>query len=105
MAVKGYRKRYIVFEIISNKEIEFETAKNAIIESSEKLIGSLGISKANLRFLSDFYKKNRGVIVVNHNYVSKIKLAIALIKKIKNSDAIVQTKKVYGTLKKIKSIF
>lgn len=104
MAVKPNRKRYIWFEIISDKEIGFENAKNAIFDSATKLLGSLGLSRSHLKVLHDFYKKNRGVIVVNHDYVPKIKLSIALIRKIKNQNVIIQTKKVFGTLKKIKGL-
>ena len=82
MAVKPNRKRYILFEIISDKKNEFEITKKAIFDSANNLLGSLDISKAHLKMLPDFYSKNLGVISVNHNYVPKIKLAIALIEKI-----------------------
>jgi RNase P/RNase MRP subunit POP5 len=105
MAVKPNRKRYILFEIISDKEIGFELSKRAILDSAEKLIGSLGISKADLRLLPDFYSKNRGVISVNHDYIPKIKLAVALIQRIGSQDIIFHTKRVFGTLRKIKNMF
>jgi len=105
MAVKPNRKRYILFEIISDKEIGFELSKRAILDSTEKLIGSLGISKADLRLLPDFYSKNRGVISVNHDYIPKIKLAVTLIQRIGSQDVIFHTKRVFGTLRKIKNMF
>jgi RNase P/RNase MRP subunit POP5 len=105
MAVKPNRKRYILFEIISDKEIGFELSKRAILDSAEKLIGSLGISKADLRLLPDFYSKNQGVISVNHDYIPKIKLAVALIQRIGSQDVIFRTKRVFGTLRKIKNMF
>ena len=102
---KPYRKRYILFKIISDKEIRYETAKKAILDSSLKLLGELGTSKANIKVLPDFWQKNRGVISVNHNYVPKIKLSLALIKQINNQKVIVLSEKVFGTLKKIKIMF
>ena len=105
MAVKLNRKRYIWFEIISDKEIKFEIAKQAIFDSAIKLFGSLGISKSHLKVLPDFYKKNQGVLSINHDYISKTKLALAMITKIGNQKTIFQSKKVFGTLKKIKYIF
>ena len=104
MAVKPNRKRYILFEIISDKEIGFELSKRAILDSVEKLIGSLGISKADLKLLPDFYSKNQGIISANHDYIPKIKLGVALIERIGNQDVIVRTTKVFGTLKKIKNM-
>jgi ribonuclease P/MRP protein subunit POP5 len=105
MAVKANRKRYILFEIISDKELSLKSVNEAIFSSSQQLLGELETSKAHLIVLSDFYKNHKSVIQVNHNYVQKIKLALALIKKINNQDVIIQTKTVFGTLKKIKSYF
>lgn len=105
MAVKQNRKRYILFKIISDKEIQYEIAKRAILDSSFKLLGELEVSKANIKILPEFWQKNGGVISVNHNYVPKIKLSLALIKQIQTQKVIVFSEKVFGTLKKIKNMF
>ena len=105
MAVKQNRKRYIPFRIISDREIQFETAKRAILESSFVLLGELGASKANINVLPEFWRNNSGVISVNHNYVQKLKFSLALIKQIHTQRIVVYTQKVYGTLKKIKTMF
>ena len=105
MAVKQNRKRYIFFKIISDREIQFETAKRAILESSSILLGELGTSKANINVLPEFWQNNSGVISVSHNYVQKLKFSLALIKHIHNQYVIVRTTKVYGTLKKLKNMF
>jgi RNase P/RNase MRP subunit POP5 len=102
MAVKTNRKRYILFEIISNKEISLKMAEDAVFESSLRLLGELGVSEAKIMFLPEFWHKNSGVISANANYIPKIKTVLALIKKISGHDVIIKSIKVFGTLRKIK---
>ena len=97
------RKRYIVFEIISNKELSSDMAERAILDGSLRLLGELGTSEAGIRFLSEFWAKNKGVLSANANHIPKVKLVLALIKKISGHDVIIKSIKVFGTLKKIKS--
>ena len=100
---KQNRKRYILFEIISNKELSSDMAESAILESSLRFLGELGTSEAGIRFLPEFWHKNKGVLSANANHIPKVKLALALIKKISGHDVIIRSIKVFGTLKKIKS--
>lgn len=97
------RKRYILFEIMSNKEISADTAEKSILGSSLGFLGELGISEAGIRFFPEFWAKNTGVISANATHIPKVKLVLALIKKISGHDVIVKSVKVFGTLKKIKS--
>jgi RNase P/RNase MRP subunit POP5 len=105
MAVKGNRKRYILFKIISDREISFENAERAILHSSLALLGEVDAGKANVRLMPEFWQKNGGVISLNHNYIPKVKLSLALIKQINSQKVIVYSEKVFGTLKKIKNMF
>jgi len=101
--VKLNRKRYIVFEITSNKEFSSDMAERAILDSSLKFLGELGTSEAGIKFLHEFWHENKGVLSANANHIPKVKLVLALIKKISGHDVMIRSKKVFGTLKKIKS--
>ena len=103
MAVKPNRKRYILFEIISNKAFDINMAERAILDSSLKFLGEFGASEAKITFLPEFWGENKGVLSVNAIYVPKVKLAFALIKKISGHDVILRSIKVFGTIRKIKS--
>jgi RNase P/RNase MRP subunit POP5 len=103
MAVKADRKRYILFEVISNKEHRFDEVKEAVTASSQRILGELGTSEASLRFLPEFWKRNRGVLVTNQANIPKMKLVLALTKKVSGHDIIIRSIKVFGTLRKIKS--
>ena len=105
MAVRPYRKRYILFEIISNQEIDEKKVEKTIFQSTNKLLGSYGTSKSKLRFMPQFWRKKQGVLSVEHSHVPKIKTALAMVSTIGNQKIILYSKKVYGTLKKIKKIY
>ncbi len=102
---KPYRKRYILFEVISDSNINENLIENAIGEAIKKLFGEFGLSEAHPKLLTEFSQENKSVLRTDHRYVQKVKLAMALIEEINTKKIILKTDKVYGTLKKIKSIF
>ena len=99
---KPYRKRYILFEIISNSRIKENLIEKAILQSMKRLFGEIGVSESRIKILTEFSEKNQHVLRVDHRYVPKAKLAMAMIKEINKKKVIFKTIKVYGTLKKIK---
>ena len=105
MAVRPYRKRYILFEIISDKEINEKIIENTIFQSTKKLLGSMGTSNSKLKFMSNFWDGEKGVLRVEHTHVPKIKTSLAMIDKIGRQKVILYSKKVFGTLKKVKKIY
>lgn len=99
------RKRYIGFKIISDKEIEPKEFEKAVKDSFMRLFGEFGLSSANPKLLYEFWDKNTGVLQTNNIAIPKIKISLALLKEIGGIKIIVQTLKVFGTLKKIKERF
>ena len=100
---KPYRKRYILFEVISDGSINENKVENAVLTAIKRLFGEFGLSEAHPKLLTEFSIKNRHVLLVDHRYTQKAKLAMALIKEINEKKVIFKTDKVYGTLKKIKN--
>jgi len=98
------KKRYIVIEIIGNK-INVGKSENQIYQSIIKFLGELGVSRANIKIISDSWKGNKGIIKTNVKYVDEVKVALGLIKKLENKDIIVNVVGVSGILKKAKSKF
>jgi len=101
------KKRYIVFEVISGKEIEFEELIKAIWSSTINLIGTLGVAKTNLKFLTDIYdkEKQRFVIRCLPKDVELVRLAIALITEINEKKVCIRSLGITGTLKSAKIKF
>jgi RNase P/RNase MRP subunit POP5 len=48
------KKRYLVYEVITNKEITKQDAENAVKQAIKEFIGDYGMAKANIRFMKDW---------------------------------------------------
>ena len=97
------KKRYLVFEIVSNKKItSFDAVSKAIWQESLAFLGELGLSKAGIRILNKRFdsKTQRGIIKVNNLYVPHLKSALLMVDKIGNQKAILKSVGVSGILKK-----
>jgi len=101
---KSYRKRYILFEIISDSDIGNDSVENAIKNSIKKLFGEFGLSEANPKLLRELSKNKVYTLQIDHKYIQKVKVAMASIIEINKKPVIFKTIKVYGTLKKIKEV-
>lgn len=93
------KKRYVVFEVISDKTISYSNAINAIIDNYKKYFGIFGMEKSNLAALED-WKNQRGIIKVNNKFTNDLKASLPLIKTIDNQNVIVRCIGVSGTLNK-----
>ena len=92
------KKRYLVFEVISNKEMTSIPDKD-IEESMRRLHGDIGLGKAGLIFLRNKWNKmlQRGIIKVNYKYVDQLRAALCSVHK---GGAIIRSVGVSGILKK-----
>ena len=93
------RKRYLVFEIVSNP-IKFKIVSEAIWDGVLGYLGTKGTAQAGIWLLNDKYNNNKGIIRIGHKYVDDVKASLALIKKIDNTDVIVKSLGVSGILNK-----
>lgn len=98
------KKRYIMFEVISDKKTGFKEVKKAIQASAHDLMGELLLSKAGLSFLDDKWdqKDQVGIIRVNHKYVDHMRMTFCLINKVGRKKAIIHSLGTSGILKKTK---
>lgn len=102
------RKRYIVFEILSDSKIKnYNVVSNAIKGSIFKYLGELESARAGIKLLPNNYdlSSQRGIIKVNNKYVDKIKSSMLLLKQIDNNKVIIKNICVSGTIKSTKKFF
>jgi ribonuclease P/MRP protein subunit POP5 len=99
------KKRYIVFEIISEKKLSEKIILDEIEKKILSFLGELGIAKSGFVLLKDMMKKNKGIIRTNLKYQDEVKMALSLIKNIGKEKVIVNVVGVSGILKKAKSKF
>ncbi|MEM4336911.1 MAG: Rpp14/Pop5 family protein [Candidatus Woesearchaeota archaeon] len=95
------KKRYLAFKINSETKInDFNAIKNEILLSANYFIGDLGMAKANIVFLKDKFKENKGLIMVNRKYIEHLRASLALINNIKGIPVAVHSIGASGMIKK-----
>jgi len=96
------KKRYVVFEIISEKKFSLPEVKAFVGERLYSFLGELGVARALPVFIEEKFnfEKQKFVVKVGHKYVDELKAALALGKSIKNTPVIIKSVTVSGILKK-----
>ena len=95
------RKRYLVFEVISKSEIsDFKAVKAEITASMASLIGDIGMAGAGVKFIEEKKTENKGLIMLNHNFVDQLRASLALVKTIKGIPVIVRSIGISGMINK-----
>lgn len=96
------RKRYLAYEIISNKKInDFRAISENINEAGTKFMGMSGFSKAGVIFIGKWNEeKQRGLIRVGHKHVNELKASLILIKELNHAPVIFRSVGVSGIIKK-----
>jgi ribonuclease P/MRP protein subunit POP5 len=95
------KKRYLVYEIISDKRYSYGGVSKAILNESEKFLGRLGMANAGLNILNEWSGK-RGILKVNNKYIDHIKATLTFINKIEDKKVMVKSVSVSGMLNKAK---
>lgn len=98
------KKRYVVFEIISDKKFPSVEVEKEVNQALLAFLGELGTAKAAPMFIKFDGSKQRFVLKVNHKHVDEVKAALTLIKKIKNTSIIIKSVLTTGTIKKANKI-
>ncbi len=96
------KKRYVAFEIQTEKKLEFDEAKKSVESSIKEFLGDLGMARSGIIFMKD-WKDNKGIIKVNTNFVDEIKASLALIKDVNQNKAKVRSLLVSGSIDKVRS--
>ena len=97
------KKRYLVFEVMSQEKInDFDAVSSSIWECSLKFLGKLGTAKAGIIVLNNKWNQElqRGIIKVGHRHVDELKSALIFGSKISNKDVIFRSIGVSGIIKK-----
>ena len=96
------KKRYVVFEVLSEDNNDINKLNSAITDSFLELYGNIGMAGAGLMFLNEKYKSklNRGIIKIGHCYVNNLKSALAMIREIDQNKVIIRSISVSGVLRK-----
>jgi len=73
------KKRYIVFEAISEEKISKDDLEKTVNLGLKDFLGKLLLAKSGARIMKT--KNNKGIILVNNKYVNEVKSSLLMIKK------------------------
>ncbi|MFH1895392.1 MAG: Rpp14/Pop5 family protein [archaeon] len=97
------RKRYLVFQLISDKSFQEKSIAVALKNHLIKLFGELGLGKMNYQFILFNEKTAKGIIKCRHTATEDLKAGILLLKEVNGIKVIPRTLRLSGTVKKAKS--
>ena len=93
------KKRYLAFEIMSDKPL-MPDADKALISKISELLGAFSSAKAGVMRVNYFQNTQRGVLRVDRAFVDFIRSCFVMIKKINNQEVMIRTLYVSGMVKK-----
>ena len=102
------KKRYLAFEVISNKPVTtFNFVSRAIWDACLSFLGEAGVGKAGLWLISEKWdsKKQRGILKVNNKSIDQIKTSLTLVKFIERENVIIKSLGVSGMLTKADNLY
>ena len=103
-----HKKRYVVYEIITNAEFDDSRLVEASIKQEfTNLFGEFGAGEASLIFVPNSFDKKlqRGIVKVNHTSVDRLRVAFLMTQKVGRKKAIIRSVGTSGILKKAKNKF
>ncbi|MFA6888269.1 MAG: Rpp14/Pop5 family protein [Candidatus Woesearchaeota archaeon] len=93
------RKQYLAFEVIADKELSWESTRKAVTMAIKNYIGLEGMSHAGIMFVKN--NKNKGIMKIQNNYLTKVRAALLFIKEIDNQKVVVKSIRASGMLNKL----
>lgn len=96
------KKRYLVFEVISDKKFSSTEIEKEVAQALLNFLGQLGVAKSAPLFIKEKFNQpqQRFALKINHKFVDEAKVALTLIKKIKNTPVIIKSLITTGIIKK-----
>lgn len=97
------KKRYILFEILSEKSFSTPEVETAVRQALQAFLGVLGVARALPMLMK--IKNNKFIIRVGSSYVDECKSALILLKEIEKRPVILRSVVTSGMLNKaVKSL-
>jgi ribonuclease P/MRP protein subunit POP5 len=100
------RKRYILFQVISEEPIVYEELEQAIWNQFLDTFGELGVSRLDMKLVKDLYDpgKQTCVISCNNNSVQQVLAGLGLISRLGDRRIIIKILKVSGTIRGLRRL-
>ena len=102
--LKKPRRRYLIFRVISNKEVKEEALRSTILTKFREIIGDLGLSQANIKLILYDPKGGYGILRFNHTERDVVLLCLALIRSVNGVKVSIIPWRTTGTIKRAQEI-
>jgi len=101
------KKRYIVFEVISEGDFDYKELSRAVWFASLSFLGELGTSACEIKMIKNLYnsREKKGVIRCAHDKLEYVRAALAFVTKVSNMNVIIKVLGVTGTINSAKRKF
>jgi len=100
------KKRYISFQIISEKgeEFTYSDLESAVWNTTLDFLGEYGVSRTSVWLLKDCWnqKTQKGILRCNHKSVQEVIASLGLIDRLGDNRITFKVLKISGTIKSIK---
>lgn len=96
------KKRYILFEIISEKKFAESEVKDALWKTILQLFGEVGAAKQKFWFVKWSGAKNRGIVRCALEHTDEVKIGLLFLKEINRTKVIPKTLLTSGGITKLK---
>ena len=100
------KRRYLAFEIISEKKIiDFSEVLAGILANLNSFMGKDELTKAHMRLLKETWnpQNQKGLIKVNNSHIKTLREAVSCVKSLGKINARIKTLGVSGMIKKAKA--
>ena len=98
------KKRYVLFEVVSEKKFGKEEVKRAVSSILLENIGNMGLADAEFAFIDFDEKSQKGILRCRNKRLADIRAALAILSEINLYKAFLYIRAVTGSIKKTKSV-
>jgi ribonuclease P/MRP protein subunit POP5 len=94
------KKRYVVFEVVSDRKFGKEDIKRAVLGAVSDNIGSMGLADAEFAFIDFDEVAQKGILRCTNTKLEQVRAALVLLSEINLNKAFLHVISVTGSIKK-----
>lgn len=102
MPVRGERRRYLIFQILSEGRFDERAVEEAIKRGIITLYGVKGLSQANPQLIEYDMEGKRGILRCSHTQLRQVRASLAYITSLEGFSASIHVRRTSGTLRALR---
>ena len=103
MPVRGTGRRYLAISLEGGDACSEQEVSDALYQAVRELFGDYGVSCLQLKLIEFDEGTSKGIVRCSRGHTREMRVALALITEISNSDAAVRVTGASGTIKSLKT--